>query len=116
MEEEILALALELIGLDEEQAGGLPLACRLAEAELARRLRKGVRPEDCGERFLAAAAKLALADWQETRQLGQPKKFSAGEISVEEGTAEPSALRRQGLRLLAGELDGEGVYLKGVRC
>lgn len=115
MEAEILALALELSGLEEGEAVGLPLSCRLAAQELKGRLRPGVTPEDCGTVFPAAAAKMALADWLETRLIGQPRKFTAGEVSVEEGSADPAGLRRQALRLLGGFLDGEGIHLKGVR-
>lgn len=115
MEETVLALALELAGLEEGEAPGLSLSCRLAVGELTALLKPGVAPEDCPDPFSAAAAKLALADWTALRETGKPRRFTAGEVTVEEGSHDPAALRRQALRLMAPYLSDPGIHLRGVR-
>lgn len=115
MEETVLALALELAGLKEGEAPGLSLSCRLAVVELTGLLRSNVAPEDCWDAFSAAAAKLALADWAALHEMGRTKKFTAGDITVEEGAGDPQALRRQALRLMAPYLSDPGIHLQGVR-
>ena len=115
MEEEVLALAMELGGMEEGEAPGLSLSCRLAIGELTGLLKKGVAPEDCGETFQAAAAKLALADWMALWGTGKPKKFTAGDVTVEEGAGDPANLRRQALRQMAPYLTGTPFHFRGVR-
>lgn len=110
-----MSLALELADLKEGEAPGLSLSCRLAIGELTGMLKPGVALEDCGDAFSAAAAKLALADWAALRETGKPKKFTAGEVTVEEGTGEPAALRRQALRLMAPYLTDPAFHIQGVR-
>ena len=115
MEEAVLALAMELGGLEEGEAQGLSLSCRLAIGELASLLKKEVAPEDCAETFQTAAAKLALADWMALRRAGKLKKFTAGDVTVEEGTGDPSDLRRQALRQMAPYLTDPAFAIRGVR-
>ncbi len=115
MEEEVLTLARELGGVGEGEAAGLPLCCTLAVEELRGMLKRGLAPSDCGGVFPAAAARMALADWM-ALQVGQrPRKFSAGEVTVEEGSADPVQLRRQALRQMARYLEDAEFFLQGVR-
>lgn len=115
MESMIYALALELGGLEEGEARGLSLCCRLAEEELTGMLRDGVAPGDCGEVFSASAARMALADWRALRANGSPKRFTAGEVTVEEREEDPAKLRGQAIRQMASFLKDPAFYIKGVR-
>jgi len=116
MEEEVLLLAMELGGLKEGEAGGLSLLCRMAAEELTRMLKNGKTPEDCGELFSCAAAKMALADYWAMQGVGCPGKFTAGDLTVEETKADPALLRRQALRQMAPFLKDPGLFLRGVRA
>ena len=114
MVEKAFSLALELSGMEEGEAQGLSLCCQMAVEELTGMLKQGVTAEDCGDSFALAAAQVALADWWSLN--GRPKKFTAGEVTVEEGQVDPAALRRQALHRLTGKLKDSGVALRGVRC
>ena len=116
MEQTVLTLALELGGYEESEATGLALACRLAVQELTGLLKSGVSVSDCGEVFAAAAARMALSDWLSMRGATCPKKFTAGELSVEEGGSDPALLRRQALRQMSGYLKQPGFCFRGVRA
>ena len=115
MEDTILTLAAQLGGVDPQAEPQLALCCRLAAAELSRKLKPGVTPEQCDTAFAAAAAKLALSDWLLLGQIGQPRKFTAGEISVELSETEARSLRDQALRQMEGFLVDGGVALRGVK-
>ena len=114
MVENIFSLALELSGMEEGEAQGLSLCCRMAVEELTGMLKQGITPESCGESFSLAAAQMALADWWSLN--GRPKKFTAGEVTVEEGQVDLAELRKKALRCLSGKVKDPGVALKGVRC
>lgn len=116
MEDLVLALAMELGGVEEGEALSLSLACRMAERELVGLLRPGTVPADCGEVFAAAAARLALADWLTLRENGQPKKFTAGDVTVEEKNVDPGTLRKQALRQMAPWLRDPGFSFRSVRA
>lgn len=113
MEQTVFALAAELAGVTQGEAGGLSLCCRMAVEELTGRLKPGLTAEACGDGFVWAAAQLALADWWSLN--GRTKRFTAGEVTVEEGQIDPAALRRQALRRLAGKLASSDVAVRGVR-
>ena len=115
MEQTVLTLALELGGLSESEASGLPLACRLAIQELTGLLKNGVQASDCEELFAAAAAKMALSDWLSMRGAAAPKKFTAGELSVEEGGGDYGLLRLQALRQMSSYLKNPLFCFRGVR-
>ena len=114
MEDEVLILAMELGRMKEGEAVGLPLLCRLAVEELTGMLKRGKKPEDCGEVFTAAAAKMALADFCALQSADRPRKFTAGEVTVEESAVDPVQLRRQALRQMAPYLKDHGLFLQGV--
>ena len=114
MVEKVFSLALELSGMEEGEAQGLSLLCQMAVEELTGMLKQGVTPENCGDSFVLAAAQVAVVDWWSLN--GRPKKFTAGEVTVEEGQVDPAALRKQALHRLSGKLKDSGVALRGVRC
>ena len=114
MVEKVFSLALELSGVAEGEASGLSLFCQMAVEELTGMLKQGVTVEACGETFAMAAAQVALADWWSLS--GRPKKFTAGDVTVEEAQVDPAALRKQALSRLSGKIKAPGVALRGVRC
>ena len=61
MLEQIVRLAEAIVQPSEAEQPLLTALCEAAEAELARRLREGLTPEDCGGVFPCAAALLAAA-------------------------------------------------------
>lgn len=115
MEDLVLALAMELGGVEEGEARGLSFSCRMAVRELTSLLRRGVTPDDCGEPFADAAARLALADWLALRKDGQPKKFTAGDVTVEEKAIDSAGLRKQALRQMAPWIKDPGFSFRRVR-
>ena len=115
MEDLVLALAMELGGVEEGEASSLSFSCRMAVRELTSLLRRGVTPDDCGEPFADAAASLALADWLALRKDGQPKKFTAGDVTVEENAIDSAGLRKQALRQMAPWIKDPGFSFRRVR-
>lgn len=94
--EQIYAQALLMAGkLTLEQDALLKLLCRVAERELAGRLRSGVTAEDCRADFVCAGSLLALAALSESD--GSPERFTAGELTVQSpsGSAAARCLRGQ---------------------
>ena len=84
----------------ESQETALEALCQAAEAELARRLRPGVSPEDCGPAFVLACAWLALAGLAAGESAGV-EKFTAGSVTIQEGGGADAAERSAALRLQA---------------
>lgn len=115
MDEEILALAMELGDVRPGEEQGLLVCCRMAMEELAGMLKPGVTPLECAVSFKASAARLALGDWLALRKNLQPRKFSAGELTVERGEDEPGELRRQALRQMARWLVDPAFFLREVK-
>lgn len=118
MTEEILALALRLGGREENEEV-LRALCRAAEAELARRLRAGVNPEDCGEAFPLAAAYWALAGLCAAGQQGTVESFTAGDVTIRRGSGgsaaqQADALREQAERLLSPWAEDGGFCFQKV--
>lgn len=107
---ELLARAM---GAGEDEDLLTPL-CQLAVERLERRLRPGVRREDCGEAFPVAAALLVL-DLMEGQAGGQDvESFSAGDLSVKLG-GRPGRRADQARRLMAPFCPEEGFAFRGVR-
>lgn len=115
MEQTVLTLALELGGLSQSEANGLALACRLVIQELTGLLKNGVQVSDCEEVFAAAAAKMALSDWLSMRGTICPRKFTAGDLSVEETGNDPGLLRLQAMRQMSPYLKSPVFCFRGVR-
>ena len=70
---------------------------------------------DCEEVFAAAAAKMALSDWLSMRGATCPRKFTAGDLSVEETGSDPGLLRLQALRQMSPYLKNPVFCFRGVR-
>ncbi len=114
MIEKVLAAALRLGGTEESQT--LRALCRSAVEELRGRLREGLAPEDCGERFILAAAWTALAEL-ETAGGDDVESFTAGEVTIRrgDGRARREALLIQAERVMKPYLRDEGFSFRGVR-
>ena len=94
--DQIYAQALVMVGaLPPEQDALLRVLCRAAKATLAARLRSGITPEDCRADFISAGSLLALAALSEGEN--SPERFTAGELTVQRGSASAAArcLRNQ---------------------
>ena len=88
--DQIYAQALVMVGsLTAEQDALLRVLCQAAKATLAARLREGIAPEDCRADFIAAGSLLALAALSESD--GSPERFTAGELTVQRGSASAAA-------------------------
>ena len=111
-------MAQKLGRVGEEELETLEALCQAAEAELTRRLRPGVSPEDCGPAFVLACAWLALAGLAGAEAGRTPLRFTAGEVSIqEEGGDAPQraqALRLQAETVLAPYLKDRGFVFQGV--
>lgn len=111
----ILDFATALCGSDAD-AALLSAMCSAAAAELAGRLKKGLTPEELGERFVAAAGVLALGMYCAVSDAGKLKSFKAGSLSVEYagGETSPETLRAAAERMLADCLADRGFSFRGV--
>ena len=119
MFEQIFTLASIIVQPTETEKPLLLALCTAAEAELGRRLRKDVKPEDCGDTFACAAALLAAGGLLPCRSGGDVEQFSAGDVSVRTGGGQvcdaAAAMRRQAAGMIADYCgDGEFAFL-GVR-
>lgn len=118
MTEKIFELAQGLARTDAEDEAALRPLCQAAEEELTGRLRPGVTVEDCGDSFQLAAAMLALSGLAAAGAAGGVRRFSAGDVTVEEQSTDAEAraavLRRQAERMLAGFLRDDGFAFRGV--
>lgn len=119
MTEKIFELAQGMARTGPEDEAALRTLCQAAEEELTGRLRPGVTAGDCGERFPLAAALLALSGLAAAGAAGGVRRFSAGDVTVEEqGTdaaARAAALRLQAERVMAAWLKDDGFVFPGVR-
>ena len=114
MEQQVLELVgkLKHVDVDEEM---LTMLCRCACARLDGLLIEGVKPQDCGERYLLAAAWLVL-DWLEQLQGGGDiTALTAGNMAVRGGKREDGRRYCQALELMAPYLKDEGFVFRGVR-
>ena len=115
MTEEIMALC-RAMGAGEDQETLLTPLIEAASAGLARRLKQGVAPEDCGAVFPLAAAMVAMEGLEGASGGGRVTAFTAGEVSVrvEHSTDTPS-LTAHAERLLSPWLGETGFAFRGVR-
>lgn len=114
LKDEILALAQTMSGAEEED-GALALLCEAAEAELRDQLRPGLSAEECAPAFTAAAAWMALAGWYAGHSAGDIRSFSAGDLTIQNGPADPAALLAQADRVMAPYRVDRGFAFQGVR-
>ena len=115
MTEEIMALC-RAMGAGEDQQALLTPLIEAAVAGLARRLKQGVVPEDCGAVFPLAAAMVAMEGLEEARGGGRVTSFTAGEVSIRtENSAGTLPLTVQAERLLSPWLGETGFAFRGVK-
>ena len=111
-------MAQKLGRVGEEELETLEVLCQAAELEVARRLREGLAPEDCGPAYVLGCAWLALAGLAGTETGRTPLRFTAGEVTIqEEGGDAPQraqALRLQAETVLAPYLKDRGFVFRGV--
>ncbi len=115
MTEQVMELvqALGGAGQDEEV---LRTLCANACQALDRRLRDGLRPEDCLGAYPLAAAWLAM-DWlRDSRGLEGVTSLTAGDISVRrDGAADGGKLSKRAFELMGPYLRDDGFVFRGVR-
>lgn len=93
MDEKTLQYAKALVQPSEAEEDLLAALCAAASAELARRLKPGLTPADCGDAFTCAAAYTAAACFLPSR--AERDEFTAGDVSVK-----PSGEFRQTLPVM----------------
>lgn len=114
MTEEVLELVQALRGPGTDETV-LRTLCGSACGALDRRLKDGVRPEDCGGLYPVAAAWLVM-DWLGRCQgMDGITALSAGDISVrrEEG-GDDRKLSERAMELMAPFLEDNGFVFRGV--
>lgn len=119
MLEHILHLAEAIVQPSDAEKPLLTALCAAAEAELTRRLREGLSPEDCGDVFPCAAALLAAAGLLPCRSGGDVEQFSAGDVSLRTGGGgqvceAAAAMRRQAASMMAGYWGDDAFAFQGV--
>ena len=113
MEDEVLALAKSLGQIGEKEAQVLGTLCGEASRTLDRRLRGGVRPEDCADAYRLAAAWLALAALEESR--GGVRRFSAGDLTIEKDSGGGKTLESRAWALMRPYVRDDDFVFRGVR-
>ena len=116
MDQEILALAMVLGNVSENDRQRLEVLCRNARRELEGQLRGGVTAQDCGDTLVLAASWLALADLRTGDAASGVTAFSAGDLSIRTGESQSGdVLRSRARRLMAPYLLPEGFCFREVR-
>lgn len=117
MTERILALCRAMGAAQDQEELLLPLIQTVSE-QLARRLREGVAPEDCGPAFPLAAAMMAidrLSGLGGGGSVGELTSFTAGDLTIHRQAGSGSrSLSGQAEGLLAPWLGDTGFVFKGV--
>lgn len=115
MTEEVLELVQALRGPGTDGTA-LRALCESACQTLDRRLRDGVRPEDCGGLYPVAAAWLVM-DWlSQCQGMDGVTALSAGDISVRrEGGGGSGKLSERAMELMAPFLGDDGFVFQGVK-
>lgn len=114
MTEEVLELVQALRGPGTDETV-LRTLCGSACGALDRRLKDGVRPEDCGGLYPVAAAWLVM-DWlNQCQGMDGITALSAGDISVRrEGGGDGGRLSERAMELMASFLEDDGFVFRGV--
>lgn len=105
----VLNQAVPLAGqLDDVQQSLLKALCHAQVHALTQRLKEGMRPEDCEESFVMAAAMLAAAA---LREIEEPEQFSAGDLTVyRRSGADAQVLRRHAEQLMIPHVKDRVVF------
>lgn len=120
MSEEILALCGAMGASADQEELLLPLV-QAVEAQLAGRLKEGVKPEDCGTAFPLAAAMVVmdrLSGMTGGVGSGEVTSFTAGDLTIRKesgnGGQSGKGLSAQAEGLLAPWLGDTGFVFQGV--
>ena len=90
--------------------------CQSACHVLCRRLRDGLRAEDCGEAFPLAAAWIALEWLRGSQGMDGVTWLSAGDLTVRrEGSGNDVSLSRRALEIMGPFLRDDGFVFRGVK-
>lgn len=89
--------------LEEVQKARLEVLCKSVEESLKHKLRPGLTPEDLRADYIAAVGLYGVAALEELEQRGEPKSFTASDLTIQREDAGVSVkcLRRQAEMLLA---------------
>ena len=106
-------LALGGAGQDEDV---LRMLCESACRTLDRRLKDGLKAEDCGRAYPLAAAWLAL-DWlRDSQGMNGVTYLSAGDLTVRrEGGGDNGSLSRRAREIMRPFLRDDGFVFRGVK-
>jgi hypothetical protein len=84
LNQQVCAQALLLAGeMEPRQEEMLKLLCNGAVSALQKRLREGLRPEDCLTDFIASASLYALAAMSTQTDMGRLDRITAGDITLQ---------------------------------
>lgn len=115
MTEKVLKL-LAAMGADTSQEELLTPLCQAVQDSLVRRLRPGVKAEDCESAFVTAAAWMVLAGLRTGDGGEGVTAFTAGDVTIRrEGGRETASLLEQAERLMAPYVVDGGFFVQGVR-
>lgn len=120
MTEEIVELAKTLGRVADEDLETLRALSRAAQEEAREWLREGVSAEDCGGAFLLGCAWLVLAGLCAGGGVGTVESFSAGGLTIRQGTGKNAmeragAMRRQAELALGSYIRDREFSFLGVR-
>lgn len=115
MTERILALCRAMGAARDQEELLLPLVQAVSE-QLARRLREGLTPEDCGPAFPLAAAMMAMdrLSGMGGGSVGEMTSFTAGDLTIHRQAGSSKSLSGQAEGLLAPWLGDTGFVFQGV--
>lgn len=120
MTQEILALCRAMGAAEDQEELLLPLVLA-AEEQLARRLKEGTAPEDCGTAFPLAAAMAAmdrLSGVTSAGSAGEVTSFTAGDLTIRRQAGSDrcgKGLSGRAEELLAPWLEDRGFVFQGVK-
>ena len=111
--EKIAARTMELIGETDSRQQSL---VRTVSTVYARMLQQKLRPDTEEEVLVSAGSLLALADYLETAQPEEARRFTVGDVTVENRDSGSTAehLRRQVLQMTAA-FRGDSFRFQGVQ-
>ena len=113
MTQRIIALC-RAMGAGEGREELLLLLAQAVERDLAGRLKRGVRPEDCAGAFPLAGAMLVMDALESCGGGGDVTSFTAGELTIHTETGAGQVRRDKAMALLAPWLRDTGFIFRGV--
>ncbi len=115
MVEQVLELAKSLTAVSGAEETVLESLCRAACAALDSRLKEGVAAADCADAYLVAAVWLALSGLEAGTASGGVKKFSAGDLTIEQDSGGSGQMEDRAWALMRPYIRDDGFVFRGVR-